>query len=79
MIKYILIISAAVFFGLIVGIVIGVSRMSERASDGICIRAEDGEVYLKISESGQQKLADPTTKLLYLRVVSISTRNNHVL
>ena len=65
--------------GVLAGFVLGVYRMTYRASDGVCIRADDGEVYLKISEAGQQKLADPDTKLLYLRVVNVSTRNKHSL
>ena len=79
MTKYIMIISLAVFCGMIIGMFIGVMRMNERASDGTCIRGDDGEVYLRISEIGQRKLADPKTKLLYLIVIDANTRNKHSL
>ena len=79
MIKYVIVISIAVLCGIFIGFVLGVSEMSRRASDGVCIRADDGEAYLRISEGGQQKLMDPSTKLLYIRVVNMSTRNNHPL
>ena len=79
MTKYLLVIFAAVVFGIVLGIFIGVTRISERASDGVCIRANDGEVYLRISEAGQEKLADPTTRLLLLKVTDVSTRNNQLL
>lgn len=78
MIKYLLIAVAALSW-MIIGFLIGINHMVRKASDGVCIRAEDGEAYLKISESGQKKLLDKSTKLLYIRVVDISTRNNHLL
>ena len=51
----------------------------KNAADGVCIRADDGEVYLRLSEGAQIKLADPSTKVLRLRVTDVSTRNNHPL
>ena len=78
MINYLLI-TTAIFLALLIGCRIGVSYMTKHASDGVCIRAEDGEVYLRLSEMGQQKLADPNTKLLYLVVMDVSTRNKQAL
>ena len=70
---------AALMIALILGIRIGVKSLVDRAADGVCIRAQDGEVYLRLSEGAQVKLADPETKLLYLKVVDVSTRNNQLL
>ncbi len=55
------------------------SILNTRAADGVCIRADDGEVYLRMSEAAQKKLADPATEILILRVVDASTRNKHPL
>jgi hypothetical protein len=79
MTKYVLVILAAVICGIVIGVFLAVTRISNRTSDGVCIRANDGEVYLRISEAGQEKLADPTTRLLLLKVTDISTRNNQLL
>ena len=79
MIKYVIIISIAILCGIFIGFVLGVSEVSRRASDGVCIRADDGEAYLRISEEGQRKLMEPSTKLLYIRVINVSTRNKHAL
>lgn len=79
MTKYVLVILVAVIFGIVIGVFLAVTRISNKASDGMCIRANDGEVYLRISEAGQEKLADPTTRLLLLKVTDVSTRNNQLL
>ena len=79
MTKYFIVVSIAVLFGIFIGFVLGVSEVSRRAADGVCMRADDGEAYLRISEGGQRKLMDPSTKLLYVRVVDVSTRNKHPL
>lgn len=79
MTKYVLVILVAVICGIVIGVFLAAAKISDRASDGVCIRANDGEVYLRISEAGQEKLADPTTKLLLLKVTDVSTRNNQLL
>lgn len=79
MTKLIIFMILALLCGFIVGFVLGVDAVSRRASDGVCIRADDGEAYLRISEDGQRKIMDPSTKLLYIRVINMSTRNNHPL
>lgn len=70
--------------GLIIGIVGGFIghkiALRNRTADGTCIRLLDGEVYLKLSEAGQRKLADPKTEQLCLSVISpdwkpLDTRN----
>lgn len=65
--------------GALVGFLVGVEEVSKRASDGVCIRADDGEAYLRISEEGQKKLMDPSTRILYIRVIDVATRNKHPL
>lgn len=62
-----------------IGIVWHMHILAKRAADGTCIRADDGEVYLRLSEAAQLKLADPKTEILVLRVVNMSTRNNQPL
>ncbi len=79
MITKILIIMALVLCGGIAGFYTCLIYMVRRAGEGTCIRADDGEVYLRISEEGQIKLADPSTKILYLRVVDMSTRKKRPL
>lgn len=79
MTKYLILLMLAIFFGMLVGFMLGVDYISKRASDGVCIRTDDGEAYLRISEAGQQKILDPSTKLLYIRVINMSTRNKHSL
>lgn len=79
MIKYYLMGALVIFLLLVLGCRIGISYMTRRAADGVCIRADDGEVYLRLSELGQAKLADPETKLLYLMVMDVSTRNKQSL
>lgn len=77
MTKFLIIYGIGLIIGLIGGWYLGLMHMVKRASDGVCIRADDGEVYLRLSQVGQEKLADPNTRLLYLLVTDISTRNNH--
>lgn len=77
MTKFLIIYGIVLIIGMIGGFYCGVNSMIKRASDGVCIRADDGEAYLRISEAGQKKILDPSTKLLYIRVIDISTRNNH--
>ncbi len=79
MIKYLVIFAAVLLFGVVIGFMIGVDQVAKRASDGVCIRADDGEAYLRISEAGQKKIMDPETKLLYIRVTDMSTRNKQTL
>ena len=79
MTKYLVIYALAMICGIIIGLYIGLYRADKHASDGICMRADDGEVYLRMSEAGQLKLADPSTKMLILKVVDVSTRNNQLL
>ncbi len=79
MTKYLIVIFLAVLFGIIIGWYLGLMYMVKRASDGVCIRADDGEVYLRLSQVGQEKLADPHTRLLYLLVTDVSTRNKQPL
>lgn len=79
MTKYVLVILVAVIFGIVIGWYLGLTHMVKKASDGVCIRADDGEVYLRLSQVGQEKLADPNTRLLYLLVTDVSTRNNQLL
>ena len=79
MTKYLIVIFLAVLFGIIIGWYLGLMHMTKRASDGVCIRADDGEVYLRLSQVGQEKLADPRTRLLYLLVTDVSTRNKQPL
>ena len=62
-----------------IGIVWHMRLLTKRAADGTCIRADDGEVYLRLSEAAQLKLTDPKTEILILRVVNASTRNNQTL
>ena len=62
-----------------IGIIWHMHFLATRAADGTCIRADDGEVYLRLSEAAQLKLADPKTEVLVLRVVNVSTRNNQPL
>ncbi len=63
--------------GIIVGFCVWAAILTKRTADGTCMRADDGEVYMKISELGQKKLADPETSLLLLKVIDVSTRNKH--
>ena len=79
MIKYVLMISIALICGFIIGFVLGFEEVSRRASDGVCMRTDDGEAYLRISEAGQRKLLDPETRILNIRVVDMSTRNKQTL
>ena len=76
---YLIIIFLASIGGLLIGWYACLIHMIRKSSDGTCIRADDGEVYLQISEMGQRKLADPETRLLYLFVMDDPTRNNHAL
>ena len=68
-----------VLFGAIAGYNINLIRMIQRSTDGVCLRTDEGEAYLRISEEGQRKLIDPSTKFLYIRVVDVTTRNKHLL
>lgn len=77
MTKFLIIYGIVLIIGMIGGWYLSTVMYVKRASDGICIRSDDGEVYLKMSEAGQIKLADPSTKYLMLRVKDVSTRNNH--
>lgn len=77
--KYIFIALIALLIGLVIGLLVGQHHIYSRMSDGICIRADDGEVYLRLSEIAQEKLADPETKALVLKVVDASTRNKQSL
>lgn len=79
MTKYFLIAVVALICGILIGFWIGISHMIRRAADGVCIRADDGEAYLRVSEAGQKKILDPSTRLLYIRVINISTRNKQLL
>lgn len=79
MTRYLVYYIIALICGIILGFHIAINFMLKRASDGTCIRTEDGEVYLRVSEEGQKKLSDPTTKLLWIRVIDIATRNNQLL
>ena len=79
MTRYLVLALIALICGMIVGFIFGVTYMVNRASDGVCIRADDGEAYLRISEDGQRKIMDPTTRLLYIRIINMSTRNKHPL
>lgn len=79
MTTYLTIAVVALIGGILIGWLLGINEMSKRAADGVCIRADDGEAYLRISEEGQQKIMDPSTRLLYIRVVNMSTRNKHPL
>jgi hypothetical protein len=64
---------------IICGIFLGKRIVLSRFSDGICIRADDGEVYLRLSEEAQIKLSDPSTEILILKVIDAHTRNKHSL
>ena len=83
MIKYVIIVSIAMLIGGIIGYFEGKRHTSNivltKSGAGTCIRAKDGEVYLKMSQSGQEKLADPDTRFLILQVIDESPRNNHSL
>ena len=79
MITYILI---AVFLSIaffLLGAVLTRNYIFKHCTGGICIRGEDGEVYLRMSEVGQQELANPDTKMLMLRVLDAPTRNKQSL
>lgn len=82
MTRYLIIMIAALLFGVLIGFVLGADMTWRRASDGTCVRL-NGDAYLRISESGQEKLMDPLTKILHIRVIDIiddaPTRNNHPL
>lgn len=77
--KYILIYFILVLVGSVVGAFVSRQIILRCASDGVCIRADDGEVYLRLSEIAQRKLADPSTDILVLRVIDSSTRNKPTL
>lgn len=79
MIKFVIIYAIVLLIGMIGGWYISTLNYVRRSSDGICIRTDDGEVYLKMSEAGQIKLSDPQTKFLMLKVEDVSTRNNQTL
>lgn len=76
---YFIITFIAAICGTIVGFIVGANEVTRRASDGVCMRSDDGEAYLRISEEGQRKLMDPSTKLLYISVIDVTTRNKHPL
>ena len=79
MTKLLIIYAVGMFLGILIGWYLGILHMTKKASHGFCFRADDGEVYLRLSEEGQRRLADPDTRLLYLLVADISTRNKHLL
>lgn len=79
MIRQILIFLVGIIVGIILDYMWYRHTLSKRAAYGACVRADDGEVYLKLSEMAQYKLADPDTEMLVLRVIDASTRNNHPL
>lgn len=83
LIKYFMIILSAVIFGIFIGYFEGKRHTSNivmtKSGAGVCIRGQDGEVYLRMSQAGQEKLADPETQFLILRVIDGPTRNNHPL
>jgi hypothetical protein len=79
MIKYWILLAIVQILGLVIGFYMCLGYVLKRASDGVCIRADDGEVYLQISEEGQKKLADPDTRILFLKVINISTRNKQAI
>lgn len=68
----VLMMAAVLIFGLIIGLILGEEVAARNATDGTCMRTEDGEAYLRISEAGQRKLLDPETKLLHIRVVDVA-------
>ena len=78
MTKYLIVAIISLICGILIGWLLGIREMKMRAADGICVRT-NGEAYLKISEAGQQKIMDPTTRLLCIQVVDVSTRNKHPL
>lgn len=79
MTKFLIIYGIVLLIGMIGGWYLGVTFFSRHASDGVCMRTDEGEVYLRMSEAGQIKLSDPKTKYLMLKVKDVSTRNNHPL
>ena len=79
MIIYILIAVLLSIAFFLLGAVLTRNYIFNRCTAGTCIRWEDGEVYLRMSETGQQELANPETKMLMLRVVDGPTRNKQSL
>ena len=78
MTNYLIIAVAALIGGILIGFVLGVDEVSKKAADGTCVRT-NGEAYLRISEEGQKKLMEPSTRILYIRVIDVATRNKHPL
>lgn len=75
MIKWYLIMFVVFVFGMIVGASLVRDYIFKNDANGLCIRADDGEVYLRLSEHAQHQLADPKTEMLILRVTNTPTRN----
>ena len=69
MINYILIFVTGLALGVIGGYFGHKMALRTRYADGICTQFPDGEMYLRISEEGQEKLKDPQTEVLYIRVL----------
>lgn len=65
--------------GFIIGLFAYKAYLYTHMSDGTCLRTDDGEVYLRLSEIAQEKLSDPKTEILVLKVVNVSTRNKQPL
>jgi hypothetical protein len=76
---YILVAVFMCVFCFFLGAVLTRNYIFKRCTAGTCIRGEDGEVYLRMSEIGQKELADPKTMVLMLRVTDVSTRNKQSL
>lgn len=77
---YDMLISIALFIaGFIIGLYAYKAYLYAHISDGVCLRTDDGEVYLRLSEIAQEKLADPMTELLVLKVIDAHTRNEQPL
>lgn len=78
MTNYVIIMAVALIGGILIGFVLGVDEVTKKAADGTCVRM-NGEAYLRISEEGQKKLMDPSTKVLHIHVIDVATRNKHTL
>ena len=79
MIETAIVIFLCVVFTIVASYILYRIALTKKAANGLCIRAEDGEVYLRLSEAAQVKLADPKTQVLILRVSNVSTRNKQIL
>ena len=79
MIKFVLIGLFIFFVGMTVGGIVIRNYIFKHDANGFCFRADDGEVYLHLSEHAQQRLADPDTIMLVLRVKDATTRKKQSL